>query len=136
MSVNQISVFLENKEGRLFRLINTLGEAGINLLAVSLSETREYGIFRAVTNDNKRAAEILAGAGYAVNVDELICVICPDKPSAVASLLKVLAESQVNVDYTYAFSRGIDAVILLKVTDAAKAEKILESMGIKTVSVF
>jgi hypothetical protein len=134
MSVEQISVFLENEKGRLHRLTAALGAAGIDLKAASLAETRDYGIFRAVVSDHAKAKRVLAEAGFTVGEAKLVGVRIKDKPNATTEVLKILLDHNISLEYMYAYSRAADAVVLLRVPDAAASEKILKKEGIETLS--
>jgi hypothetical protein len=131
--VRQLSVFIENTKGRLAHLTRVLGEAGIDLHSLSIADTANFGILRAITDDNEKALKVLRENGYAVNIAELIAISVKDHPGGLAEALGVLDEAGVDVEYLYSFVRKPreSALILIKVEDNAKAVAALESKGIR-----
>ena len=132
MKVEQISVFLENKSGRLSEVTRILGEGGINLRALTLADTTDFGILRLIVNDNKRAVALLKDAGFTVGTTEVVAVEIPDRPRGLADILDVLGASGINVEYMYAFveRRGDAAVVVLKIDEPAKASEALKREGV------
>lgn len=123
MKVTQLTVFLENRSGRLAEVTDILGKAGINIRGFSTTEAAEYGILRLIVPDPEKAREILHKEGFTTHLTEVVCVAVPDEPGDLARVLDVLAEQQISVDYMYSLSfqnicfalRDIDrAVGLLK----------------------
>ena len=129
--VKQISVFLENSKGRLANMTKTLGDAGIDLLALSIADTTSFGILRAIVNDTEKAMEVLKAEGYTANTTEVLAVIVPDSPGGLAGVLALLNEANVNVEYLYSFVRKAEgnALILFKVDQVAEAAKTLADAG-------
>ena len=103
MKVEQISVFLENKAGRLAEVTRVLGEAGINIRALSLADTTDFGILRLIVDQYDKAREILKDKGFTVGKTEVVAVEVPDRPGGLGLVLQILAASGVNVEYMYAF---------------------------------
>jgi hypothetical protein len=103
MKVKQISLFMENRTGRLADIARTLGKAGINIRALSLADTSDFGILRLIVNDVDGALKVLRATGHTVNVTEVVAVEVPDKPGGLADVLEVLEKANVNVEYMYAF---------------------------------
>lgn len=136
MLVNQISVFIENKPGRLNRLSEVLAKNSIDLLTLSIADTKDYGILRAVTNDNLKAVKILKEEGFTVSSTDLIGVEVEDKPGGLASILRILDESKISIDYLYSYARtpGNTAIILLRVENTDEALKTLKLKGVKLIS--
>jgi len=134
MFVKQISVFLENKPGRLFNLTRTLAEKGIDIFHIMLAEAGEYGVVRCVTKDSGRAIDVLRDAGFAVTVAELIAVEVDDRPGALGEVLALLTDH--NVEYLYSFSRsaGKNAAILLKIANPGIVVKLLLKSGINLIT--
>jgi hypothetical protein len=103
MKVEQISIFLENKPGALAEVTRILGDSGINIRALSLADTKDFGILRLIVNDNDRARQVLDQKGFTVRKTEVVAVEVPDRPGGLADILKSLADAGVNVEYLYAF---------------------------------
>jgi hypothetical protein len=130
--VKQLSVFIENSKGRLANLTRVLGEAGIDLHSLSIADTANFGILRAIVDDNEKALKVLREHGYTVNITELIAVAVEDHPGGLAQALDVLDDAGVSIEYLYSFVRKPtqSALILLKVDDSAKAVAALENQKI------
>ena len=133
--VEQIAVFIENKTGRIQELTKILGEAGIDLRTLSIADTSDFGILRAVTSDNAAAVKALRARGFTVTTNKLICVEVPDKPGGLASVLALLDAHGVGIEYLYSFAHTNDkrAVILFRVEDDKRTLEILAKNGVKTV---
>ncbi len=132
MKVEQISVFLENKAGRLAEVAQILGENGINIRALSLADTTDFGILRLIVNDRKKAKEVLKNAGFTVGITEVIAVEVDDQPGGLSKILKPLADNEINVEYMYAFvekSRN-KAVLIFKFENIDKAIEVLKANNI------
>ena len=116
MKVEQISVFLENKPGALAEVTRILGESGVNIRALSLADTKDFGILRLIVNDNEKAMEILGRKGLTVRKTEVVAVEVPDRPGGLAEILKILFEADINVEYLYAFVQqsGENAIIIFR----------------------
>ena len=104
MRVTQLTVFLENRSGRLAELAGILGQAGINIRGFSTTEADEFAIVRLVVSDAARAQELIAAAGYTTHLSKVICVKVPDEPGGLASVLEQLAAADVSIDYLYGIS--------------------------------
>lgn len=131
--VKQISVFLENKAGRLASVTKILGEAGINIRALSIADTSDFGILRLIVNDPPQAYRILKDSGFTVSETEVIAVSVPDSPGGLADVLGVMAEVGINIEYLYAFigTRAENALVIFKVEDLEQAVKVFNEKGIK-----
>ena len=132
MSVKQISVFLENKEGRLADVTKVLGELGIDISALSIADTTNFVILRLIVNDPVQAESILKDAGYAVRVSEVLAIAVEDTPGALSKALDVLEKSSIEIEYIYAFIGKTDnrALVVLKVKDMDKAAEVLADADI------
>jgi hypothetical protein len=132
MKVEQISVFLENKAGRLAEVTRVLGEAGINIRALSLADTTDFGILRLIVDQYDRAREILKEKGFTVGKTEVVAVEVPDHPGGLGLVLQILADSGVNVEYMYAFVQhsGKNAVIIFRFDNLEQAIELLQKKGI------
>jgi len=136
MSVKQISVFLENKKGRLAELTDTLEREGINMRALSLADTADFGVLRIIVDDVDRCLAVLRAAGFVAQVTEVVAIEVEDKPGGLHRILQVLDAAAINVEYLYAYveKRKAAAVVICKVDDRGKAGDALKKAGIATIS--
>ena len=136
MKIRQISIFLENRPGQLAVLCRSLAEADINIAALSLADTSDFGIVRMIVDDHEKAKAVLAQKGHVANVREVIAVCVPDRPGGMAEVMEVLDRAGANVEYSYAFAfhNGEKAVLVFRFTDNAKAEKALAEAGLVTLA--
>ena len=132
-NMKQISVFLENKEGKLRSILKILGDANINLLALSIADTSKYGILRLIVSDNNLAIEKLNEANFTVREDEVAILEIPDKPNGLNSILERLEEGNINLESIYAFSTNKldEATTVMKFEDLDNAISLLEEKGAK-----
>jgi hypothetical protein len=132
MKVEQISVFIENKSGRLAEIARLLGEAGINIRALSLADTSDFGILRLIVNDREKANQVLKEKGFTVSKTEVVAVEVPDRPGGLSEILQTLDLEAINVEYMYAFVErcGENAVIIFRFDETEKAIKVLIDRGI------
>ena len=114
MKVEQLSIFLENKAGRLAQVTKTLAEAGINIRALSLADTSDFGILRLIVNDTEKAINIMKEAGFTVGRTAVVAVEVDDKPGGLNNILEALSGQNVNVEYMYAFAATKAAVIIFR----------------------
>ena len=130
--LKQLSIFAENTRGAMLRLMNCLHQYDINVLASVTNDSAEFGIVRLVVSDPKRAAEVLADNGYQCRITDVIGVKMEDRPGGLESLLKVIHDSRININYLYgAFSRSDrHPVILLNTEDIQETESCLRSKGV------
>ncbi|HAK94525.1 MAG TPA: amino acid-binding protein [Planctomycetes bacterium] len=135
MKIRQLSVFMENKPGRLRQLCALLGESGINILTASLADTEQFGILRIIVKDWQNAKQILEGAGCVVKTTEVIAVEVPDTPGGLAEVLAVLDEAGMNIEYMYAFTfrRQDRAVIIFRLKALDQAIEVLARRGIAVI---
>jgi len=127
MTVKQLSVFVENKPGKLVEALETLGKADIDLRALSLADTSDFGILRIIVDKPEQALETLSDAGYLVKSNEVLAVVIGDKPGGLASVVRTLSEGNVNIEYTYAFvahSRD-NAYVIIRVDNNDEAINVL-----------
>ncbi|MBQ2613238.1 MAG: amino acid-binding protein [Methanobrevibacter sp.] len=129
----QISVFIENKEGRIKKAIDTLANAGVNIRALSVGDTTKYGILRLIVSDNETATKSLENDGFIVKESEVVVVAVPDKPNGLNSTLSILDDADINLEYIYAFvsSQPNEAIVAMKVEDTEKAIKVFEENNAK-----
>jgi hypothetical protein len=123
MKVEQISIFIENKSGRLAEITRILGDAGINIRALSLADTSDFGILRLIVNNVETAKAVLKEKGFTVSKTEVVAVEVPDRPGGLSLLLQTLDADQINVEYMYAFVErcGGNAVIIFRFDETDKA---------------
>jgi len=123
MKVEQISIFIENKSGRLAEITRILGDAGINIRALSLADTSDFGILRLIVNDVEKAKLVLKDKGFTVSKTEVVAVEVPDRPGGLSTILQTLDAERINVEYMYAFVErcGGNAVIIFRFDETDKA---------------
>lgn len=131
MAIKQISVFAENKKGSAFSSLDILAEAGIDLRALSIAETAEYGILRFIVADVDKASDLLKTGGSIVKVSSVIAVQMPDTPGGLAKILGILSDAGINIEYLYAFVATVKdhACVVLRVEDNEEAESVLLKNG-------
>ncbi len=131
MNVKQLSVFIENKAGRVSDVTDVLGKAKVNIRGFSVSDTADYGIIRLVVNDPDKGRQALADAGFTVKESEVICIDLPDKPGGLAAVLKHVSDAGVNIEYVYSL---ISTYVVINVADIDRAVALLKDAPIKLVS--
>ncbi len=132
--IKQIAVFLENQAGKASSCCKILQEAGVNLDALSIADTREFGILRLISEDHEKALAALRGAGFLASEVELVALEVPDKSGALAELLIALGDGGVNVEYMYSYAEADGhARIAFKTNEADKAVEILKKVGAKVL---
>ncbi|MEW6448095.1 MAG: ACT domain-containing protein [Bacillota bacterium] len=133
MSVNQISVFLENKTGRLAAVTRLLAENKINIRALSIADTSDFGILRLIVDQPEKAYQALKEGGFTVSATDVLAVAVPDTPGALAPVLSTLEAADINIEYLYAFvAKCADlAMVLFKVNDTERAKAVLREAGFK-----
>ncbi len=136
MKVEQIAIFLENKEGRLAEISQILAEHCINIRALSLADTADFGILRLIVNDTEKACQVLKENGFTVGRTEVLVLEVPDKPGGLASVLKTLTEAGLNVEYMYAFSQktGESGLIIFRIEELEQARAALTDANIRILS--
>lgn len=136
MKVEQISVFLENKAGRLAEVTKVLGEGGINIRALSLADTTDFGILRLIVDQYDKARDVLKQHGFTVGKTEVVAIEVPDRPGGLAWVLQILSDSDVNVEYMYAFVQhsGKNAVIIFRFDNLERAIELLQQQGVRIYS--
>jgi ACT domain-containing protein len=127
MIIQQLSVFLENKSGRLTEVLDVLGRENIRITALSVADTTEFGILRIIVSDPEKAKTLLKEQMFTVNITEVISVMAPDEAKYYAKVLKILSDIDISVEYTYAFSTGKKSVIVLRCSNNEKAIEALKA---------
>ena len=125
MIVKQLSVFLENKAGRINDVVKVIADAGVNMTAFSIAENLDFGIMRVIVSDVDRAVEALRAARFAVKLTDVVCLDAPNVPGSLSRILETLAREEVFIEYMYAFSRGEQASVVIRPTDTEKCAQIL-----------
>jgi hypothetical protein len=135
MKVEQISIFLENKSGRLAEVTNILSRAGVNIRALSLADTADFGILRLIVNQGDLAKQVMKEHGFTVGKTEVVALEVPDRPGGLGEILKILHKSGINVEYMYAFVQrsGDNAVIIFRFDEIDKAISVLTSAGVRVL---
>ncbi|MDR1590336.1 MAG: amino acid-binding protein [Oscillospiraceae bacterium] len=135
MTIEQLSVFVENKSGKLVQVLKTLGDAGIDLRAMSIADTSDFGILRLIVDEPGRAHDILRAAGYVVILNNVLPLAIDDAPGSLAGVLGALSEAAIGVEYVYAFVAhgGNRAHVILRTTDDKLAASVLKARGVAFV---
>ena len=136
MAINQLTIFVENRQGTIVSVTDTLAKNNVNIRALSIAETQDFGILRLIVNDNDTAKKTLSDEGYLIKVTEVVGVKIGDAPGKLTSALDVLDKAGINVEYLYAFMARTEkhAYVVLRVEDNALAEKALESAGFHLIT--
>ena len=137
MSIKQISVFLENKPGKLKNMTGVLAQAGIDMRALSLAETKDFGIARIIVDDVFEAVNVLKDADFVASLTSVLAVAVPDEPGGLDKLLQIFSDAQVNIEYMYAFLGSKDtkhAYMIFRVADTKSAESKLTGKGLKILT--
>ena len=114
MTIKQLSVFLENKTGRINALTRILGREGINMHAVSMAETPDFGILRLIVSEVERAVEVLRNENFAVMLTDVVCIKCDNQAGALSTILERLSEREIFIEYMYAFADGAMANVVIR----------------------
>jgi hypothetical protein len=135
MTVRQISVFLENKSGRLLDVTRQLGESGVNIRAMCVADTSEFGVVRLIVDDPHKAHEVLKADGFTVKETVVIAVEVEDSPGGLSGVLKPLVEQEMNIEYLYCFveKSGENAVVIIRVEEAEQAIGALKIAGYRVI---
>ena len=138
MSVKQISVFLENKSGRLADVTVLLSNGGVNLRAITIADTADFGILRLIVDNTDEALRLLEKDGFTAKVTDVLGIEVEDKPGGLAKVMQIFDEHNVNIEYLYAtLERNRDmAVVIFKVEDIAYGNKILQEHNLSSISGF
>ena len=134
MIIRQVSVFLENKAGTLAPLINLLADHEIDMTALSIAESPDYGILRIIVDDPDKAVQVIEEGGWPCKINHVLAIYIPDEPGSLAKVLGTLSENGINLVYSYAFlaRQSNKAGIVLRVDSNDAAEKLLKDKGFLT----
>ena len=133
MNVEQISIFLENKSGRLAEVASVLTEAGINIRALYLADTADFGILRLIVNETEKARQALKENGFTVEKTRVVAIEVPDRPGGLSSILNTIKDEGINVEYMYAFveKSGENAIVIFRFDEFEKSVDILQRAGVR-----
>ncbi len=134
MHIKQLSVFLEDRSGRLTEMTRILAENDVNITALSVAETADYGIVRMVVGRPELAKKALEDAGFSIGLTDVVCVNIPDKPGSLYRILEILTAENINVDYMYAFSNNDVALAVIRAADITQMSEVLEKNHQKLLS--
>lgn len=133
MTIKQLSIFLENKSGRITEVLETIGQANINIIFMTIADTSEYGILRMIVSDPQAALNALKDKSFSVNLTEVISIYISSQSGSAATMLQQLSNEKISIEYMYAFNRGAKAVIVMRTDDKIKAMKVIEKYNIEIV---
>lgn len=134
MTIKQLSIFLENKTGRINEVTKILGRGGINMQAFSMAETADFGILRLIVSDVDKAVKLLHDASFAVMLTDVVCLNAPNVPGSLSSVLEKLAENDIFIEYMYAFSEGDTANVVIRPNDIDKCVSVLSECRCTLIS--
>lgn len=136
MAIKQLTVFVENKQGSLVSVTDTLSKHEVNIRALSIAETQDFGMLRLIVNDTATAEKVLSEEGYLIKINEVVGIKIGDAPGKLSAALNVLDEKKINIDYLYAFMSRTEkhAYVVVRVEDNAAAEKAIEDAGLHTIT--
>ena len=135
MKLTQISIFLENRKGRLYEVCSVLGENKVNIRALTVAESEEFGILRIVVDDPEKAARVLKKNGFVASLTDIVAVEVDDKPGGLSKILKIFSQSNINVEYMYGFveKRSDRALLVFRFDEPDKAIELLKKKKISVV---
>lgn len=134
MTIKQLTVFLENKTGRINDVVRTLGQNGINMHAFSMAETADFGLLRLIVSDVDKAVEVLRQQDFAVMSTEVVCLSCDNTPGSLAVILEYLAAENIFIEYMYAFAQNDKANVVIKPNDLNKCLEVLKEKACSVLS--
>ena len=134
--IKQISVFIENKKGRLFDVAKNLSSSDINIRALSLAETADFGVLRLIVNEPDKAFDILKNFGFSVAITKVVAIEVPDRIGGLSEILKVLDDNDINVEYMYAFVEKLNknAILIFRFENVSESITILHNKSIRILS--
>ena len=133
-TIQQLSVFMENREGRLDEILKILSEAGVNIVALSLADTSEYGMLRMIVSDPHKGRAALKNEGITAMLTDVVALRVPHATGSLSKAMHQIVEGEVNIEYMYAFANGSDAAAVLKSDDPARVIDILKGSGFDVYS--
>ena len=127
MTIKQLTIFLENRTGRINEVAKILGAAGINMKAFSMAETADFGLLRLIVSEVEHAVRVLHDASFAVKLTDVVCINVPNHPGALSGILDSLASNDIFIEYMYAFSEGDSANIVIRPTSIDNCVDVLQN---------
>ncbi|MBE6310908.1 MAG: amino acid-binding protein [Bacteroidales bacterium] len=134
MPIKQLSIFLENKTGRINEVTKILGRNGINMHAFSMAETTDFGILRLIVTEVEKAVEVLRNEDFAVMLTDVVCISCPNVAGALSEILEKLAENDIFIEYMYAFAEGDKANVVIRPNNITECCKVLNDCDCKIIN--
>ena len=135
MTAKQISVFIENRKGRIGDVLKVLKGSDVNILSLSIADTAEYGLFRIIVDKPETGKKALSEAGFSAMLSDIFIISVPHEPGSLHEILQVISDEEISVEYMYGLSVGGEAAsIVVKTSDLQKAEQVFEVHGIQTLS--
>ncbi len=135
MTAKQMTVFIENRKGRLGDILDVLKNGKVNILSLSLADTAEYGLLRLIVDDPVKGKEKLAEAGFSCMVTDVFVVKVPHTPGSLQNILKTISDEEISIEYMYGLSvGGADASIVVKTSDFERACEVFQKKGIETLT--
>lgn len=127
MIIKQLSIFLENRSGRINEVTKIMSQNGVNMRAFSMAETSDFGILRLIVSDVDKAVDCLRAANFAVMITDVICVECPNVSGSLSDVLDILTENGIFIEYMYAFAEGSVANVVIRPSDVELCDKVLNN---------
>lgn len=136
ITIKQLSIFLENKNGRINDVAKVLAKEGINMQAFSMAETADFGILRLIVSDVEKAVTALRAADFAVMLTDVVCIQCANTPGSLSAVLDYLAAENIFIEYMYAFSEGDSARTIIRPTDLPRCIEILQKNHCRIIDTY
>jgi len=134
MTVRQLSIFLENKSGRLQEVLEVLSNEHINITALTIADTSEYGILRLIVSDPENGYKLLKARGFSVNITDVLSLSVSHKPGSLTKMLEKFSEEKLSIEYMYAFSLGERAIVVMRTDNRPKAFEIIKQHNFQVIS--
>lgn len=133
MTIRQLSVFLENKTGHLNEILSVLAQKNINIIALTVADSSDYGILRAIVSDPEKALEALRAEHFTVRVQDVLSLEMGAAPGSMSHILDLFTAAEICIEYVYAFSFGSKSILMLRTDNSEKAIEIIKSNGLKSI---
>ncbi len=133
MTVHQISIFVENKSGTLLHVLDLFKESGIQLIASTISDTVEYGIYRVICSEPKRAYEVLKAAGISASVSEVFAITLDNSPGRAADAVRFITGAGIGISYLYSFLLGGKGILVFRTDDVERTKEVIRAQGLSSI---